>query len=83
MGHQSMHDPDVLAAAIHLGRALLTHNRRHFIRLHRQIRPHCGILVYTRDDANVIALAARIDQAIASLPNVSDLLIRVNRPSSP
>jgi hypothetical protein len=35
-GRQSAPDPDVLARAHALGRAVLTHNRRHFERLHRQ-----------------------------------------------
>ena len=40
-------DPDVLAFAIGVGRAVLTLNRRHFARLHRQVNFHCGIVVCT------------------------------------
>jgi hypothetical protein len=82
-GYRGIQDPDVLALAIRLGRAVLTHNRRHFIRLHQQVRPHFGILVCTRDDANVAALAARIHQAIVTQPSLADRLTRVNRPTSP
>jgi|SRR5262245_59443698 len=58
-------DPDILARASSLGRAVLTHNRRHFERLHRQGASHSGILSATQDPGNHCALAARIDAALA------------------
>ncbi|MCI0364127.1 MAG: DUF5615 family PIN-like protein [Phycisphaerales bacterium] len=79
---QGIPDPDVLAFAVSQGRAVLTFNRRHFIRLHRQVQPHCGIIVCT-DDRDVVALADRIHQALLSCLNLDNQLIRVNRPATP
>jgi hypothetical protein len=56
----------LLARAHTLGRAILTHNRRHFERMHRQGILHSGILSATRD-SDSSALAVRIDVALASL----------------
>jgi hypothetical protein len=77
-GRQATSDPDVLARAHALGRSVLTHNRRHYERLHRQGADHSGILSATRDD-DAIALAARIDAAlVARAPG--RWCIRVTRP---
>jgi predicted nuclease of predicted toxin-antitoxin system len=75
-------DPDVLAFAIAQGRAVLTFNRRHFIRLHLQNANHAGIIICT-DDRDIAALAARIDQAITTCGNLSGQLLRVIRPPRP
>jgi hypothetical protein len=77
-GRQATPDPDVLARAHALGRAVLTHNRRHFERLHRQGADHCGILSATRDDDSS-ALAARIDAALVG-QSPGRWCVRVNRP---
>src|SRR5947209_1981161 len=61
-GRQATSDPDILARAHTLGRAVLTHNRRHFERLHRQGADHSSILSARRDDSS--SLAARIDAAL-------------------
>jgi len=43
-------DPDVLAFAVGAGRIVLTHNRRHFVRLHNgRIGDHPGIVVCSMD----------------------------------
>jgi hypothetical protein len=65
-----------------LGRVVLTHNRRHFERLHRQGTPHSGILSATRDPKNPIALAGRIHAALAGR-SPGRWCIRVNRPRTP
>src|SRR5579864_9117634 len=65
-GQTAAPDPDILYRAHHLGRVVLTHNRRHFERLHKQGIAHSGILSATRDD-DVSALAGRIDAALAGL----------------
>src|SRR5438874_6719083 len=65
-GRTSTPDPDILARAHALGRAVLTHNRRHFERLHRQGATHSGILSATRD-GDVPALAVRIHQTLTGL----------------
>jgi hypothetical protein len=77
-GRQATPDPDVLARAHALGRAVLTHNRRHFERLHRQGADHSGILTATRDNDSP-ALAARIDAALAGR-SPGRWCLRVNRP---
>jgi hypothetical protein len=77
-GRQATPDPDVLARAHALGRSVLTHNRRHFVRLHRQGADHNGILTATRDD-DAFALAARIDTALVSR-SPGRWCIRVTRP---
>jgi predicted dinucleotide-binding enzyme len=81
-GNRGVTDVEVLTLAVSQGRAVLAFNRRHFIRLHRQVQPHHGILVCTRDD-NASALAQRIDQALRSNPTLDDQLIRINRPQVP
>jgi hypothetical protein len=79
---QGIPDPDVLAFAISQRRAVLTQNRRHFIRLHRQTHTHCGIIVCTQDP-DAVALARRIHQALASCPMLDNQLLRIIRPRSP
>ena len=46
---QGVADEDVLSVALRLGRAVLTQNRKHFIRLDRLGLDHCGIVVCTYD----------------------------------
>jgi hypothetical protein len=77
-GRRGIPDPDVLARAHALGRAVLTHNRRHFERLHRQGAAHSGILSAKQDPNNHVALAARIDTALAGR-SPGRWCIRVNR----
>jgi hypothetical protein len=72
-------DDQVLAFAIAGGRAVLTLNRRDFIRLHRSGTVHEGIIVCTAD-ANYPAQAERIHQAIHAASHISGQLIRVNKP---
>ena len=78
-GNQGIEDLAVLAFATSQGRAVLTFNRRDFIRLHRQSPAHQGIIVRTRDpDAS--ALANRIHLAMVACSGLDGQLIRVNRP---
>lgn len=78
-GGKGIGDPDVLAFAISQGRAVLTHNRRDYFRLHRQVQAHSGIIVCTRDK-NAAALASRVNQALSRCADLSNQLIRVVRP---
>lgn len=80
-GHagQKIADAEVLTFAIANGRAVVTFNRRDFIRLHRQVRPHRGIIVCTRDRDSA-ALASRIHMALSTSPTLDDQLIRITRP---
>jgi Domain of unknown function (DUF5615) len=75
-------DPEVLAYAVSSGRAVVTYNRRHFIRLHMLDPSHAGIVI-CRDDPDVVAQAARIDHAIAAAGPLAGQLIRVIRPPRP
>ena len=81
-GQKGQKDPVVLAFASGQGRAVLTYNRRHFLRLHRQTASHAGIIACTRDK-DFVALAGRIHQMIAHSPILANQLVRVYRPSVP
>src|SRR5919108_3868684 len=78
---QSITAAAVLAFATAAARAVVTFNRRHFIRLHAAVSSHAGIIVCTRDD-DVLALANRIHQQLQDTPILLNQLLRVNRPSS-
>lgn len=83
-GHadQAIPDEEVLAFAVSLERAVLTINRKHFIKLHRAQPNHAGIIVCTLD-ADFIGQAGRIDDALAETADLVGALLRVNRPSLP
>jgi hypothetical protein len=77
---QSLTDEAVLDRAGADGRAVLSLNRKHFIRLHGTDRDHAGIVVCTFD-LDFGAQAQRINAAIAAQPRLSRHLLRVNRPA--
>jgi predicted nuclease of predicted toxin-antitoxin system len=77
--NRGLSDEEVLAFAIQENRAILTFNRRHFIRLHNQQPNHAGIIV-CKDDPDREGIALRIKAAIASIETLNGMLIRVNRP---
>jgi hypothetical protein len=77
---QSMADGEVLAFASAEGRVLLTLNRKHFIRLHRERPSHSGIIVCTFDP-DFMSLARRINEAVKHEVDLTGQLIRVNRPA--
>ncbi len=77
---QEMPDESVLAVACTDQRAVLTLNRWHFVRLHRERPDHSGIIVCTFDP-DFAEQAARIHSAIGSQSSLAGQLIRVNRPS--
>lgn len=79
---QRIPDSGVLAFAISQCRAVLTHNRKHFIRLHKQSPNHHGVIVCTYDD-DFTALAQRIHRAIQLHDPLNRKLVRVNRPAQP
>jgi hypothetical protein len=81
-GRRGGDDAQVLADATADGRAVLTHNRWDFERLHRQNANHAGIISCTRDEDKG-ALAARIDRAIAAAGSLGCQHIRINRPPTP
>ena len=75
---QKTSDEEVLGFAISEGRAVLTHNRKHFFRLHRERPLHTGIVACTYDP-DFTALARRIDAALNATVDLAGQLIRVNR----
>lgn len=75
-------DEEVLTFAENNHRAVLTFNRLHFLRLHRDtMGKHEGIIVCSID-LDTTALAKRIDQAIRDAGTLKGQLLRVNRPSN-
>jgi hypothetical protein len=77
--NQALPDEDVLAFASDERRAMLTLNRRHFVRLHAIQPDHPGIFVCTFD-ANFLGQAERIHAAIGEFATLAGRLVRVNRP---
>ena len=76
---QAVTDERVLEFASSDDRALLTLNRRHFIRLHGQMSDHAGIVVCTVD-ADFSGQGERIHEAILAAGDLRGRLIRVSRP---
>jgi len=73
-------DAEVLAFAVADSRILLTHNRRHFLRLHQhRTADHAGIVLCTFA-ADFSRQAQRIDHAVETNPEMANKLVRVNRP---
>lgn len=77
---QAIPDHDVLDFATRAGRAVLTLNRRDFIRLHMRGLVHAGIVVCT-EDTDTTAQARRVHESVTSLPVLAGQLVRVNRTS--
>lgn len=76
---RQMPDHDVLRFAHSEGRAVLTLNRRDFIRLHNSGAEHSGIVACT-DDKDFIALATRVHEALCANESSAGKLIRIIRP---
>jgi predicted nuclease of predicted toxin-antitoxin system len=79
-GGQGIPDEDVVLFAKAHGRAVLTLNRRDFIRIHARDAAHEGIVVCT-EDRDMAGQANRIHAAVAAGP-LAGLLVRVNRPQT-
>jgi hypothetical protein len=75
---QAIPDHEVLEFATRSGRAVLTLNRRDFIRLHKRGVSHAGIVACT-EDPDPLGQAARVHDAVASLPSLAGQLIRVHQ----
>lgn len=76
---KSVADEEVLAFAIGESRAVITLDRRDFVRLHQQNPVHFGIIVCTQD-ADTSGQAQRIDEQIQAHNSLAGQLLRVNRP---
>ena len=76
--NQAIPDEEVLAFAHAQGRAVLTINRRDFLRLHLQSNRHSGIILCTAD-SDFTGQARRIHSVVEPLSKVDSQLFRVNR----
>ncbi len=76
--NQAIPDEEVLTFAMMENRAVLTLNRKHFIRLHQQLPEHAGIIVCTFD-IDFRGLAQRVDVAIKAQDRLQGQLLRINR----
>lgn len=74
--NQSIEDDAVLRFAIETGRCVITINRKDFLRLHRVVTDHAGIIVCT-ENRDYVAFADRIDEAIRQSGKLAGRLIRV------
>ena len=73
-------DTEVLAFAAAQCRILLSHNRRHFLHLHRnRTAEHAGIILCTFDP-DFAGQAQRISAIVAAQLEMRNQLMRVNRP---
>ncbi len=79
-GNSGKPDLEVLSFAIADQRAVLTQNRRDFVKLHQSHPDHAGMVICS-DDQNFTQLAERIHVAIAAENSLQGKLIRVVRPS--
>ncbi len=77
--NQSFPDDAVLELASQDRRAILTINRKHFIRLHKEQQEHAGIIVCTFDP-DFEGQAKRIDSALGLIADIAKELVRINRP---
>ena len=73
-------DEEVLAYATFQARAVITLNRLDFMRLHKRMPNHAGIVVCSQD-LNFVRLATRVNEKLADLKDLSGQLIRVYRPA--
>jgi hypothetical protein len=80
-GGQALTDKAILQSAGADRRAVVTLNRRHFVRLHAVEPNHAGITVCSLD-LDFDGQAARVDQAVATQESMAGRLIRVNRPQN-
>lgn len=77
----SIPDENVLAFAASQGRILLSHNRRHFMRLHQRLAAtHSGIVLCSVDP-DFAGQAQRIQTAVAEAGDMKNHLVRINRPA--
>ena len=76
---QSLPDESVLSFGKSENRAVITLNRKHFIKLHNTNPDHSGIIVCSFDP-DFIGQARRIHETIKSRSSLFKQLIRINRP---
>ncbi len=77
--NKAIEDAEVVKFASSEERAVLTLNRKHFVRLHQSGMPHRGIIVCTYDP-DFTGQAKRIDSELQKAVDLRQTLIRINRP---
>jgi hypothetical protein len=77
--NQSVPGDEVLALAAASGRAVVSFNRKDFIKLYRASSDHAGIVVCTFDP-DFARQAGRISDALNVVSDLHRQLVRVNRP---
>lgn len=77
---QKIADPEVLQDAINLNRAVLTMNRRDFIRLHHQV-PHHKEIIICKSNTNWEKIAHAIHNHLIKFESIHGELIRIKLPS--
>jgi len=75
--NQGLKDEAVIEFAVQLGRAVITTNRWHFVRLHRQSASHRGIVVCRDIPAQHEMIASHLLDALNAHPNLDGKLVRV------
>ena len=76
---QALTDVAVLKLAPDDSRAVLTLNRKHFVRLHQSSSDHAGIIVRSFD-LDFEGQARRIQAALGAQSLLGSQLLRINRP---
>ena len=77
--NQRIPDPQVLAYATQQQRAVITQNRYDFIKLHKIVTKHAGIIVCREDHRHPLELANRIQAQLIIQTPLDNKLIRVNK----
>jgi hypothetical protein len=77
LAEPGLSDLEVVRAATQDGRAVLTHDRLHFVRLHRSGEEHGGIVVVS-PDPDTQSVAQRIHEAVTEAGELRGRLLRVN-----
>jgi predicted nuclease of predicted toxin-antitoxin system len=78
--NQGIPDEDVLSFATSQDRAVITQNRKDFIRFHKKGLEHAGIVACSKN-LNWDEFAVEIDRALATKDSIVGEVIRVNRPT--
>ena len=76
---QALTDLAVIKLASDDSRAVLTLNRKHFVRLHNSSSNHAGIVACTFD-LDFVGQAGRIRAAVGAQSSLAGQLLRINRP---
>lgn len=78
--NQGISDAEQLRSATALGRAILTHDRRHFRRLHRANPRHAGIVAVSQSQ-HIAREAARLHELIEAQASLAGRFLCLDLPS--